>query len=86
MLEVELQSDNESSKLYYTTDSHDPRINGIEYRNPFYLKESGVYLIKAASNQNGYGLPLPTICYTSSSNIGSSLYRHRLIQNILLMA
>lgn len=73
MLEVELQSDNESSKLYYTTDSHDPRINGIEYRNPFYLKESGVYLIKAASNQNGVWSPVTQQSATLRHNIGSIL-------------
>ena len=73
MLEVELLSDNESSKLYYTTDGHDPRTNGIEYRNPFYLKEAGVYLIKAASNQNGVWSPVTQQSVTLRHNIAAIL-------------
>ncbi|MCO6461003.1 MAG: hypothetical protein J5I59_06340 [Saprospiraceae bacterium] len=53
LLEVDVLTDHENSRVYYSTDSLDPRISGIEYKGPFYLKDPGMYLIKAASNYNG---------------------------------
>lgn len=53
MLELELLADNDNAVIYYSLDSTDPRVNGIEYKNLVPIKDAGVYFIRAATNYNG---------------------------------